>query len=283
MAAGPLPEPLPGSREALAALLAGVGASHRLELRRSFDVQTGLRWGWRGRRIDDCLLVLVLAGEGRYRALGREVPLRPGTALLLWGGFPYDALRVPPQGPRVVNARFERLRCADGRADRAGIGDCLLPVVLPDLRSAVEVLRCGRSSPCPGLRSAALHLVLAWIAAAAQRSPARSQDRHLHALAERLRADPSRRPDLRAEAKAAGLSPAWFSDRFKELHGEAPRDFRLRLLFEQARVRLEDGDESVGEVARSLGYASRSAFSREFRRRCGLAPAACRRPACGGS
>ena len=50
-----------------------------------------------------------------------------------------------------------------------------------------------------------------------------------------------------------------------------------RVRFEAARGLLRDERREIDEVARALGYAEPSAFTRAFRRWCGVAPADCRK------
>lgn len=75
-----------------------------------------------------------------------------------------------------------------------------------------------------------------------------------------------------AIAERAGMSPSTFAHLFKELTGTAPYQFVQQARLDRARGMLATLDVGVGEVARTVGYASLSHFSNEFRRRFGISP-----------
>jgi transcriptional regulator GlxA family with amidase domain len=85
--------------------------------------------------------------------------------------------------------------------------------------------------------------------------------------------------DLSVEALAAKacLCPRHFSRRFKAEFGNTPADFVERLRLDEARRRLSTGDNTVGNVAISLGFKSPDAFRRIFERRLGVNPSDYRR------
>ncbi|APR78632.1 Transcriptional regulator, AraC family protein [Minicystis rosea] len=95
------------------------------------------------------------------------------------------------------------------------------------------------------------------------------------------------RPDhewtLAELARAAAMSRASFAARFKAVAGAAPLAYLTQWRMRLARRALRDGDASVLEIARSLGYASESAFSHAFKRETGLAPRHYRAAAAGAS
>jgi transcriptional regulator GlxA family with amidase domain len=85
--------------------------------------------------------------------------------------------------------------------------------------------------------------------------------------------------DLSVEnlAAKACVCPRHFSRRFKVEFGTTPADFVERLRLGEARHRLSNGDNSVGNVGISVGFRSASAFCRAFERRLGLNPSEYRR------
>jgi len=85
--------------------------------------------------------------------------------------------------------------------------------------------------------------------------------------------------DLSVETLAAKacLCPRHFSRRFKAEFGNTPADFVERLRLDEARRRLSTGDNTIGNVAASLGFKSPDAFRRAFERRLGVNPSEYRR------
>ena len=79
-----------------------------------------------------------------------------------------------------------------------------------------------------------------------------------------------------AAAALAHLHPRTFCRRFQRAMGVSPRDYVAGLRFERARELLAESRMPVDDVAAKLGYADRSAFTKAFRARSGLTPAAYR-------
>ena len=66
-------------------------------------------------------------------------------------------------------------------------------------------------------------------------------------------------------------------ERFRRATGTSVGAYVTRMRIDEAKRLLAQGDASVADVARAVGYRSASAFSTAFRRECGLAPSAWRR------
>jgi AraC-like DNA-binding protein len=77
-------------------------------------------------------------------------------------------------------------------------------------------------------------------------------------------------------ARAAGLSRAHFSRRFRAAFGESPRAYLLTRRLERAAALLRNTDRSVAEICFSVGLCSVGSFTTSFTRTYGLAPSAYR-------
>ena len=84
--------------------------------------------------------------------------------------------------------------------------------------------------------------------------------------------EPGRDWQLGELAKQVGMSRSSFASRFKAHAGVPPLTYLQNLRMRLAEHELRAGAMSVAELARSLGYASDSAFSSAFKRRTGMAP-----------
>ena len=92
------------------------------------------------------------------------------------------------------------------------------------------------------------------------------------AVARRLiHADPGRTWTLAEMAQAVGMSRSVFARRFHEVVGETPQHYLAGVRFSRASDLIEGG-ASIAEAAAHVGYASPSAFTRAFGRRCGGPP-----------
>jgi AraC-like DNA-binding protein len=87
-----------------------------------------------------------------------------------------------------------------------------------------------------------------------------------------MHGDPRRAWTLNELAKAAAMSRSSFAERFKSVAGVAPLTYLTEWRMRLAQRALRDEDESVSELAESLGYASESAFSNAFKRVTGSSP-----------
>jgi AraC family transcriptional activator of mtrCDE len=78
-------------------------------------------------------------------------------------------------------------------------------------------------------------------------------------------------------ARAAGLSRSAFMERFQRAVGQTPMVVLRELRMHQASKLLETETLTIDQVARAVGYNSRSSFSRAFRQAHGVEPTARRR------
>jgi len=81
-----------------------------------------------------------------------------------------------------------------------------------------------------------------------------------------LHAQPGRDWTIPSLAAAIGVSRATLARRFPVQVGYTPAAYLTRWRMDLAAVRLRDTDDTVGTIARSLGYTSEYAFNRAFTR-----------------
>jgi AraC-like DNA-binding protein len=78
-------------------------------------------------------------------------------------------------------------------------------------------------------------------------------------------------------AARVGVSRATLARRFEAEVGRAPGEYVSALRMDLAARRLRTTDDTVGTVARAVGYRSEYAFNRAFAREYGTPPGAYRR------
>jgi AraC family transcriptional regulator len=104
--------------------------------------------------------------------------------------------------------------------------------------------------------------------------PGVPSDSDLLHLLQRLRRTDN--PTLDAIAVRAGWSPFHLHRAFREMVGETPKRYTLRLRLERAAARLITSDDAVLDIALATGFNSHEVFTRAFRRVFGRTPAAYR-------
>jgi AraC-like DNA-binding protein len=77
-------------------------------------------------------------------------------------------------------------------------------------------------------------------------------------------------------ARAACLSPAYFSRSFSRTFGESPHQYLLTRRLERAAALLRTTDRSVTEICLAVGLSSLGSFTTSFRRVYGASPLAYR-------
>jgi AraC-like DNA-binding protein len=92
-----------------------------------------------------------------------------------------------------------------------------------------------------------------------------------------LHRSPARQWTLESLAREVGLSRSALAERFTQFVGQPPMQYLASWRMQIAASRLQNGTESVAEVATRVGYESEAAFSRAFKKSVGLAPSEWRR------
>lgn len=73
-------------------------------------------------------------------------------------------------------------------------------------------------------------------------------------------------------AAIAGVSCRQMERRFRNATGMSPTDFVIRARLDEACRRLQSGGQSIGRIAKDLGFYDQSAFTRLFRKHLGTTP-----------
>ncbi len=182
------------------------------------------------------------------------------------GGFPPALLRklfpapiVLPAAPEI-DALLTAWRGGLG-ADGASVSDLAQRLRALALVHAAFALACAQAS------AAGRAAWAAWLSLPPTVAPA------LRRIEERPEAPPAN-----AElARACGLGTRQFLRRFGEAVGLSPARYALERRLALAAEALARGDEPIDHLASRLGFADRFHFSKAFRARVGLPPAAYRR------
>lgn len=106
-----------------------------------------------------------------------------------------------------------------------------------------------------------------------RRSPAiRSKRVAVEAAATIYRREIFNAPTIEQLATRVGLNRNDLTEGFREAFGATPHAYGHLLRMEEARMMLQDGQLSISEVARRIGYEGYSSFSRAYRSHFGCSP-----------
>jgi AraC-like DNA-binding protein len=99
---------------------------------------------------------------------------------------------------------------------------------------------------------------------------------HLRRARDLIDRDYARPLDVPAMARAALMSPAHFSRRFRAAYGETPYSYLMTRRIERAQALLRRGELSVTDVCLAVGCTSLGSFSARFTELVGESPSAYR-------
>ena len=243
-------------------------------------------WSWRP-RLRDYDLWLVRGGQGTASINDLPlIPLTPGTLLLLRPGD--EALMTQDEAApvSVTFCHFRVLEPSSGA--QVAIPDGLTPSrahriepagpTATTLEALVRVLRRRRTMA--GLRSRGL---LGQLLASVYALPGRVSPPGFGHEAEAVRraaaivdADPARRHTADLVAAAVGLSPRALAPLFRTHLDMSFREYLLESRLRRAQVLVGETDLTIAAIARMLGYADHTLFSKQFHARFGRSPRAYR-------
>jgi AraC-like DNA-binding protein len=87
-----------------------------------------------------------------------------------------------------------------------------------------------------------------------------------------IHGEPARRWTLQDLAECAGMSRSGFALRFKDVVGTPPMEYLTHWRMLLAADKLTNSEDSLAEIAASIGYESESTFSIAFKRTMGCPP-----------
>lgn len=238
------------------------------------------------------LLVLMVRGRKRMLLGDHVIDHRAGDGLVVTADLPVSghfagaSIAEPALGvgvalrPEPIAALLPRLPQGARSRDRAEGPAMATGPADPELLDAVVRLVRLLERPAdigvlaPGLEREILWRLLTGphAAAVAQIGRADSELAHLGRAIAWLRAnyaEPVRIADL---AGRAGMSLSAFHRRFRTVTGMSPLQFQKQLRLQEARTLLLARSGDATRVAHTVGYASASQFSREYRRFFGAPP-----------
>lgn len=91
-------------------------------------------------------------------------------------------------------------------------------------------------------------------------------------IAEYINSNPSKNINMDELAKISCMSTAKLKYVFKAVYSMSLRDYKISTRMNYAKKMLTKTEESIGNIAKELGYKSSSSFSDTFKNQCGITP-----------
>ncbi|MCC3373967.1 AraC family transcriptional regulator [Cohnella sp. REN36] len=235
-------------------------------------------------------LTFVLSGEGINTVNGKDVPLREGSLFLL---TPADFHEIRPVGGRPLELYnlIYREECMDPELRGLLLApDCLRLAELDEHAAAATAeafalieAESRRDAPDIGSRllfRGALDRIL--VALYRHAEPGGARDREAEAAGRHPGSvQPAllyihhhfREPiSLQDAARQAGLSPHYFSERFRRTTGSTFQHYLLHLRLQYARSLLRASALPVSEICFVSGFNTLAHFEKMYKRRYGHPP-----------
>ncbi len=254
---------------------------------------------WFRNYVNDFDLWLFTEGSGMLRdPQGRIWPLKRGSIVLLRPGWICEAWQEPGAEPIGTFWFHMDLACSKGGGVLTAEEVDFLPFYYETYdiaffegaaRKIVELLRNRWHEDTPKNRHERFQaglLIKSMLMEMERESQQSSENKprgiqlHYKQLFTKLVADISARPEAfessRQLARLCGYSTDHFTRTFRRIIGRSPTEVLIDARIDKAKDLLAFSDLAVGEIAERLGYHNIYFFSRQFRQRAGLSPAAFR-------
>ena len=122
------------------------------------------------------------------------------------------------------------------------------------------------------LKQLMIHLLRSDLDEPVERHVSNQLSEAIHEIANYISQNPGAAHRVEDLAARAGLSPRYFSIKFKELIGSSVQSYVIRTRIERAQHLLLYAGMNVTEVADALGYRDIFFFSRQFKQHTGKSP-----------
>jgi AraC family transcriptional regulator of arabinose operon len=224
---------------------------------------------------------LVLRGAGYFGI--DDQPARTFTAPAVFFIRPGPVFHYGPESGSVWEERylcFSGPRVADWqRWGWLSASERPCPLAEPDALAQMHRRICRAFAPFQEIPLDQAKLELEQLIHAISRqafSHSQNKDK-LGVLIEHWIKDPAAAGELRAAARALGMSYSGFRHHFARRTGLTPHQFLLRLRIDQASVRLAQTVDPVKAIAFDCGFVFVESFNRAFRQVKGITPGEYRR------
>lgn len=228
---------------------------------------------------NDHLLLYSVGGEGELQVNGQRHPVLRGDAMMLPKDLPH-AYRSSSREPWTLYwVHFDGEDAAafwqhlDFNLEQPVRQLGAAAKLVADFETLMELRNTGFVDSSFTHAANQLRQMLALIGLLAGRQQQPDGEFDLEAIHALMQEKLHGQLDLATLAEVAGMSRHGFCRRYKAVTGNSPYQHYLYLKMERACHLLDVTDNSIGDIAESLGYDDPYYFSRVFRKIMGMPPA----------
>ncbi len=234
-------------------------------------------WGFHDRQIPFHVVYLVTQGGMRVRWAGREAPVLPGALFWMAPNVRHDLVLLRPGTPLTSYHMRVMAKLPGGR--QARLEDDVL--IVPDCGGVQPLMEliCEEDGDDAGpYRAARIQGLMLQLCGRMFDDERRARSgRRLTNLQQRTirrycESNLGKRLTSAQLASEVGLSPDYFSRRFKATFGAMPRVWLAQEKMRAAAVALTESRKPITAIAADLGYDEVYPFSRQFSRHMGCSP-----------
>lgn len=237
--------------------------------------EPGWKWQKRERAMPNYDLFYVWSGEGEVVLGDQTYPVGKGSCFLFRPGDHPTATHNPQKPLTLTYIHFdvsepvtdipESYRVLEDSIDFEFLLARYVRLFLVHTYAAEDEARLI-------LKQLMIHLLRHDREEPVERKASNQLTESIHEVANYIRQHPGIQHRVDDLAARAGLSPRYFSSKFKELIGESVQTYVIRSRIERAQHLLTHLGMNVTEVADALGYRDIFFFSRQFKQYTGKSP-----------
>lgn len=231
----------------------------------------------------DYLLIFCYDGQGQYRVGKQKGQLQSGQILFIPKGVShvYQADKKRPWSiywvhfdGSLVQAYMDNLGLELLQQDEEAspvISITNWQSLLPDVHQLLQLQRQDLNVDKALLASHLLGKIFCHLPLLKSDSP---QDARfdIQSLQTYMRNNSHKTLTLKEMADFCGLSRFHFSKKFAQATGASPLQFFTQMKIKQAQYLLVESEQTIAQIANSLGYTDPYYFSRMFKKQTGLSP-----------
>jgi AraC-like DNA-binding protein len=237
--------------------------------------EPGWKWQKREKPLPNFDLFYVWSGEGEVVLNGTPYAVGPGSCFLFRKGDHTSATHNPQKPLVLTYIHFDVLeppemipkpyRVLQDTYEFEHLLSRYVRLFLIQTFAAEEEARLI-------LKQLMIHLLRHDRAEPVERKATNQLTESIQEVANYIRQHPGKTHRVNDLAARAGLSPRYFSIKFKEIIGTSVQTYMIRSRIERAHHLLADAGMNVTEVAEALGYRDIFFFSRQFKQYTGKSP-----------